>query len=374
MLEYRNRFLRRILFCAPVFLFLLVSCGHPSPTGGTSGYGTNAPQASTSLMGEDPSGSEAQKSEFDQVEVAVGINNLSVAPLFLADKAGYFKEEGIELKIVFVEGTGPAVQALVGQTVPFAVTGSGGITKAAEAGIDLIAIHSTVNRMTQDFVIRKEVLERLDVTPESPIEERFRALEGLNLGITSPGAPTDVYTRYYLSQAGLEPQVDAKIIAIGSGPSETAALKQGIIDGFMATPPEPQIVVADGAGEIFISGSKGEVPGLEFLSYVMVATRRSFAEQNTEIVRGVARALARANNLILDRPEEALSFLQDHFANVPPDILKPAFESVANAVPRDGKMNEVGWVNAIKIDKLSGQIQQDLDPTERLLWTNEYLP
>ena len=366
---YKRKPLLLILSLMLVFSLLLSACGQRQ-NNTSSQNNSNQQQDSGDTQQPDTS---SESKDLGTATMAVSVNTLSFAPIFVAEQLGYYKEEGVDLKVILVDGGGPAVQALVGRSAEFAATDSGGTTQAAEAGVDILAIQSNVNKLTMDFVMANEDLERLGVSREDPIEKRFAALKGLTIGITSAGAATDVFTRYYLNQAGLTPEVDTKLLAIGGGPSLAAALKQGQIDGFMLSPPQPQLVEADGAGKILISASMGDVPGLDNFPYEVINVRKEFAEQNPEVVRAVARALARANNLILDDRETAMEALQKHFSNVEPDILSVSLDSVAAAVPRDGLMNEDGWKNAVSVHLGAGMITKELDTTEGVFWTNEFL-
>src|SRR5690606_17041704 len=128
------------------------------------------------------------------------------------------------------EGGGAVVQALVSGSIQFGVNDSGSLPILRYQGVDIIAVQSNVNKMTMDFVLRNDVADRLGISRDDPIEDRLRALEGLNLGITSYGAATEVYGRFYLSLAGLDPDTAATMIAIGSGGPMMAALRSGQID------------------------------------------------------------------------------------------------------------------------------------------------
>ena len=371
---------RSMLFVSLAALIVLISaCGGTSTSGGSganSGQQSNSVQnshaSSTQGGAAEQGASNSQPQELPTATFALTVETLSYGPLFIAVEEDYFKEEGVDLKFVQVDGGAPAVQALVGGSVQFAALDSGGINQANDKGVDFIGIQSNVNKLTMDLVLSNEAIQRIGIDRSAPIEERLQALKGLTIGITGPGAATDTFTRYYLRQAGLT-EDDVKIIAIGGGPSLAAALKQGQIDGFMLSPPQPQIVEADGTGQIFIAASQGDVPDLDIFPYEIMATRRSYAKENPEIVKAVATAISRANNLMLDHPEEALAVLQRRFRTVEPDILKSAVEAVTAAVPRDGTMTKEGWDVAVKIHKGANMITQDLDTQEGLLWTNEYV-
>lgn len=371
----RAQHFKYVIMLVVLALLVLSGCGGRQQTPAASGSGQQAtdsePTQSTTSTPATPSSTPPQ--ELPEVTFGLSVDIISYAPIYVAAAKDFFREEGVNVRLIYTEGTGPAVQALVGGSVQFISIDPGGIMQANEKGIDFIAVESLVNKLTMDFVLSNEVIERTGIQPDAPIEERFKALNGLTIGITSAGAPTDLFTRYYLGQAGLVPEKDAQLLAVGGGPSLAAAMKQGQIAGFMLSPPQPQIVEAEGYGKVFISGSAGDVPGMDQFPYLALTTRRSYMESNPDIVRAVARALARGNNFVNDYPEETLEILQDHYKNVEPHILEASFASVAPAINRDGLMTEQGWINSKEIFLGAGTITGDLDTKEGLLWTNEFV-
>ena len=366
-----NRKASMLFLSVLVTLSLIISaCG-----GGTSNNsgGTTQPPAQTGDNGTDTETPDEGPKELTKASMVIAVNTLSFAPIFVAEKLGYYEDEGVDMQLILVEGTGPAIQALVGGSAEFAAVDSGGTVQPFEKGAPVMSIQANVNKMTMDFALSNDALEKTGITADTPIEEKFKAMEGLMIGITSPGAATDLFTRYYLNQAGLKPEVDTRLLAVGAGPSLSAALKSGQIDGFMLSPPAPQQLEAGGDAKIVISASTGEVPGLDNFPYEVINVTKTFAEKDPETVRAVARALARANNLLIDDLDAAVDALAQHFDQVDPEILKAGTASVANAVPRDGLMNEDGWKNAVEIYKMTGMISEDLDTTEGVMWTNEFL-
>lgn len=353
-----------------VISLIVSACGGGA---NNSGGADQEPSQTEQTETETPQDSDSDSKELKKATMVIAVNTLSFAPIFIADKLGYYEDEGVDMQLILVEGTGPAIQALVGGSAQFAAVDSGGTVQPFEKGAQVLAIQANVNKLTMDFVLSNDALAKTGVTPESSIEERFKALDGLMIGITSPGAATDIFTRYYLNQVGLVPEQDTKLLAVGAGPSLAAALKSGQIDGFMLSPPTPQQVEANGDGKIIISASLGDVPGLDNFPYEVINVMKSYAESEPETVRAVARALARANNLMIDDLDAAVEALKLHFDKVDPELLRAGAESVANAVPRDGLMNEDGWKNAVEIYKGSGMIKEDLDTTEGVFWTNEFL-
>ena len=155
----------------------------------------------------------------------------------------------------------------------------------------------------------------------TPIAQRFAALRGLRLGITSPGAATDVYMRYYLRRAGLNPDRDAQIIGAGSGANLLAALRTRQIDAFHLSAPTPYLAERDGFGTVVIKSSAGDVPELDNFMYTGIAVHNVFANQNADLLRRWVRAVNRANQLMRRDQAAAVTHLRKHFPRQDPAIL-----------------------------------------------------
>lgn len=353
-----------------LFVILLAGCGQSQTSGSES---SNTPPA-TQTPAATPAAPSQEETELEEVIFVLQNDNLAFSPFLIAMEEDYFREEGINLKVPVMEPTA-ANQALASGNIHFTTAGTSAAIQGTINGANIITVASSVNRLTMDLIVSNEALAKAGVTEDSPIEERLQALKGLRIGTSGAGTSTDAFSRYYLVQAGLDPERDAHIVAGGGGGALVAALQKGQIDAFMLSPPNPQQLVAEGYGTIIISGAKGEVPGLDNFIYDIYTANKAYVESNPETVVKVTKALVRACNLIHDDPATALSVLQKHFDTVDPAIMKDAFESVAPAVPRNCSMDEPAWENTLSIFQQAGLVKEDaeLDLTEGGIWTMQFI-
>lgn len=291
--------------------------------------------------------------------------------MYIATAKGYYKDEGIDAQVVAVGGGAEANAALIGNSAQFGAVDSSALPQLVEKGINVVAVQSNVNAMTMGLIVKKEVAARIGLTRELPLLERMKLLKGLTIGVTGPGAATDTYTRYFLKRAGLDPVKDVTIVAMGGGPALTAALKQGQIDAFQLSPPTPQSLVADGTATLIINSAVGDVPEFKF-PYEIILVKEEYMKSNPDHVRAVVRAVSRANNFILQNPEEAAKLLQQYFTNIQPAMLLEGLKIVAAEMPKDGLMYEAGWDNLGKIVLEAGQITKPFNAKEGVHWTNEF--
>lgn len=298
---------------------------------------------------------------------------LYMAPIYLGIEKGFFREEGIDLQNVEIESGILGSAAILGGQAHWTDLDPLQVGTLRDQGIPMLLIYNLVRRVTLDFILRTEVAERLRITPQTPIMDRFRALRGLNIGITRPGAPTDVFPRYFLRRAGFDPDREANMIQVGGVPALGAALRTGRIDGFMLSPPLPQQLEKEGVGRIVIKNTAGDVPEIANLVYVALATTEPFTRNNPALTRAYLRAVNKANTWMRSNQAEALRILQaKYFSDTQPDVLKLSWDALLPAISPDGRFNEDGIRQYVRVFETIGRTIRT-DTAEGTIWTNQYL-
>jgi ABC-type nitrate/sulfonate/bicarbonate transport system substrate-binding protein len=239
-------------------------------------------------------------------------------------------------------------------------------------GRQILFVYNLTRRVTLDMVMHPEVAQRLGISRNTPIAQRFAALRGLKLGITSPGAATDVYMRYYLRRAGLNPDRDAQIIATGGGASLLAALRTKQIDAFHLSAPTPYLAERDGFGTIVVKSSAGDVPELDNFMYTGIAVHNVFANQNADVLRRWIRAVNKGNDLMRRDPAAAVTHLRKHFPRQDPAILTLALREIVPALSENGRISSPMLDKHLQFLVDSGQITLKPSAAEGFLWTNRF--
>ncbi|HWP34746.1 MAG TPA: ABC transporter substrate-binding protein [Thermodesulfobacteriota bacterium] len=298
---------------------------------------------------------------------------LFMAPVYIAEAAGFFAEEGIDLELTEVESGALGIAALVSGQVQFFDADPFQAVQLLGQGKSILFIYNLTKRVTLDLVMHPEVARARNVSRKTPLAQRFAALKGLKLGITRPGAATDVYMRYYLRRAGLNPDRDAQLISVGGGASLLAALRTRQIDAFHLSAPTPYIAERDGFGEIVIKASAGDVPELDNFLYTGISVHKEYADKNGDVLRRWIRAVNKANALMRRDQAAAVAHLRKHFPRMEPDVLALALREIIPALSEDGRMTEEMMDKHLAFLVETGQIAQKPSAKEGLLWTNAYL-
>jgi len=322
--------------------------------------------------GDEDSGGGGGGGELTKVKIA-SAPNVFLSALYVAKDEGYFEKEGVDAEIVEIEAGTDSVAALVSGNAQIADVGFDDLLELAEEGEKgLIMSHNILNRVTLTLVMEKKKAAELGVTRDTPLKERYAALKGLRLGITSPGAPTDKYMRYYLRQAGLNPEKDAEIIALGGGSSLLAALESGQIDAFQLSPPTPYVAEKGGFGTVLIDGPAGDIEEFSDFLYTAFAANKQWADENPKAAEGFSRALKTAMTKIEADPDAAAEQILDHLGTDDLEVTKRTLKALLPALSKDGCFAEQSVKTALDTMLETKIIESAGDPKEGVFWANKY--
>jgi NitT/TauT family transport system substrate-binding protein len=321
--------------------------------------GTAAPGAGQSGQA---SQSASAKPVVEMTVALSAVGDISLAVPLVAQEAGYFTDEGIKLKPFVNGGGGPNTAALVSSGQ--AQSGShviDSVYRLAAQGQSLPVVAPLSTTMGQQFVINKDLATKLGITPEMNNVEKFKRLKGTKIGISSPGSSTDSTTRYLFRKAGLTPDKDVTLVALGTSGGILSAFLSGQIDGFVISPPTPR--QASGAGKpgiIIVDFFKGEAPEFTNIIWQVQTMNKDWAAQNHAAAVGFTRAILRALTLIQEEPIKAANLIYEpYFAKT---FDRPSFDQSwqdflpAFAIANEAKIDKITMdrVNEVYFGNLQG--------------------
>ena len=296
----------------------------------------------------------------------------SMNGIFIADELGYFKDEGLNFEFVEIESGALGAGALVSGDAHFVDLGIDDVANLQAKGKDVVFIYNVENGLSMNLVMRNNILKDRGVTADSPLEKKIKALKGLRIGITRPGAVTQLFPSYMMKTVGLNPERDAQFIQIGSGSALYAALVGDRIDAFMLSAPNPEKAVADGIATIIIRPGK-DIDIFKDFMFTNVAVKRDWAEKNSSLVESYCKALDKANKFVMENPAKAAQILhKTWYKETPVKILEMTL--IGFGANTDGEISEQGVKNQLSVYGELGVIEGEFDTSEGVLWTNKYNP
>jgi NitT/TauT family transport system substrate-binding protein len=254
-------------------------------------------------------------------------------PVYIARGAGLFAEEGLDADWVNVgSGTKQAASVMGGsaEMTPLALMHA---IKSQAQGADLVAFANLLNDWSMVVVLSNDAIKKTGIQLAMPVDEKIKRLNGLKIGITSPGSSTDVSIRTMLMARDMVPDQVVKLQPLGDGTAILAAFDKKLVDGFVFASPVPEIVEARGLGKIVINPLAREVPEQVGVPYSVMATSRATFEKKPEVIRASARAMTKALIFAHDKPAETLKIMQHYFPDVEPAILARIVTTYRAALP-----------------------------------------
>jgi NitT/TauT family transport system substrate-binding protein len=237
-------------------------------------------------------GAHAQLEKRD-VHIAVGGKNaFYYLPLSIAEQLGYFKDEGLEVKISDFAGGSAALRAVVGGSAEV-------VSGAYEHTISL----QGKKQYFKAFVLQGRLPQiALGLSPAKAAQFRsYRDLKGLKIGVSAPGSSTHNLVKQLLTKAGLDPNKDVAIVGVGIGAGAVAAMKSGQIDGISNVDPVMTKLEMDGAVKVVADTRtrKGtqEIWGAPLPAGCLYAPE-AFVQKYPHVVQALSNAIVRADHWI----------------------------------------------------------------------------
>ncbi|MEV8467177.1 ABC transporter substrate-binding protein [Fluviibacterium sp. DFM31] len=286
-------------------------------------------------------------------------------PVFVAIGEGYFAEEGLDVTVEAINGSGAVLQALSAGQAHFGRPGPGPLIAARSRGVDAVHIYNVAAR--SNFGISVE---------ENSDYQNIEELRGKIIGTgTADGAEVG-FARNVMSSAGMIAGEDFEFLTVGDGGPATAAFLNDEIEAYSASTADTAILNQRGM-------KVRDITPAEFGRFFGngIATMADTIANDRELVEAWSRAFARGHAFALDdaNREAVLAHLA---AGNPQEGEDPEFQSAlfdavrSKTIPPEGSPH-LGWypaeVWAEWQDALvaGGEISAPLDDLDAA-WTNEF--
>jgi NitT/TauT family transport system substrate-binding protein len=223
------------------------------------------------------------------VALAFTTTNASTTPMWLAQDAGLFREQGLDSSLIRIPAGTPMLAALQNRDVVVAMAGGPAIVDAVLHGGDQVIVGSLSNYHNQ----------ALYGAASFPT---VVSLRGQAVGVSRYGASSDVAGREALRRQGLEPGRDVSLLQTGGNPESVAALQSGAVQGIVVSPPLGLEARRLGLHLLIdITGLRLPSPGST------VTTSRPYLREHPEVVEKVVRAVIGGVHRYETDPEAAMA-------------------------------------------------------------------
>ncbi len=278
------------------------------------------------------------------------------APLWIADQAGFFKKQGLDVQLIYISAGSVIIPAILSGQVDIANMSSAPALTAWARGAEITAVGVASNRLLHVVMTRDSIKK-----PEE--------LKGKKIGSDRYGSFSDLVLREALKHYNLAADRDVAIIQTGGLPERLGALKIGAVDGV--------IVTGDTAFEaeklgfyklIDLSQLPIQYPGStiivsrSFLSAKRVVVKRflrgwvegikTAKTDKDYTVRVMQRFLKTSDRTILDKTFEVYKPTHERVPAPDPKVMGVAVKQLAATVPQAAHLKAEDFIDRSLIVEL----------------------
>ena len=256
----------------------------------------------------------------DKVRLSISAVDISFLTAGLASKRGFFRDEGLDVEIIRMNAN-VSITALSTGDIDYTMIFAS-VVRGALRGMPMKVVSSYMDSSTHLLIARPEY-------------KSLKDLKGKTLAVSTFGATSDVAARMMFKQGGVDPERELKIIPLGAERSRYTALREGIVDVAVLSPPADSEATRLGFNVLsrFFEHFKLPFTGLG-------VNTKKLKEKPDEVKRMIKAAL-RANRFVRQNREGTIQTLMD-WVHVDRESAAATYDSTWRIFSEDGNIAESG--------------------------------
>jgi ABC-type nitrate/sulfonate/bicarbonate transport system substrate-binding protein len=237
------------------------------------------------------------------------------APIWMAVKKGYFREEGLDASYVVTGSVPKTAEGLRDGTFDIAVTVPEGIVAAAAAGEDMRLIAGVTGKVAASLITAPNVKSIAD-------------LRGKRLGVSGLKEGTGLLMLEMVAKHGLAPS-DVELKVVGVGGDRWRALQASEIEAGIQNAPLNFMAVEKGFNNL------GDAPDvLPPYQFIAVGARQTWLDKNPEVAVKALRAMLRGLRDVYADRDTAVALAVENM-KVTPEMALRTWEFYVKHRPHD---------------------------------------
>src|SRR5262245_13554219 len=240
--------------------------------------------------------------------------SIGMVPLEFGVNRGFFKKQGLDVKLLTVRQSDVIIAATVANELNF---------------MDIIptAILASVRGLPISTIA--VVLKRAPyVLIGQPNLRSAAELKGKKIGVSSVGGMSAYLVREILARNGLNPDRDVTFLAIGGTSARSAALFGGTIDAALVVAPDNYPLERKGYRRLLLAS--------DYVNYPLsgVAASADFLAKNKAVAVSFLKGLMEGAKFARENKSDSVAFIKDYL-KVPDDEAEKSYDFLIKEMPQD---------------------------------------
>lgn len=226
----------------------------------------------------------------------------AASPYAVAQKMGWYGERGVKVIVTPLPGSTDCVKEVATGDLPFSVPSIEPVLIIHPQGVQAKVFYTAYQSFGYGIA----------VPADSPIKD-FADLKGKTIGVTSMASAGVIVARAQLSNAGLDPVTQARIVVAGEGAQTAALIRSKQVDALSQF--DTQYAMVENAGQKLRQlplGGMAPYPGNGFF-----ALESTLKDRRADAIT-VARGFAMGEIFAMANPEAAIRILYEVYPQTKP--------------------------------------------------------
>jgi len=275
----------------------------------------------------------------DNLRVAYPSMNTSVFALLIAQKEGYFKEEGLNVELLSIRGEIAIRTTLAGEVDFF--TNAGSALAAAVRSVPVRLVTVFQDKPGWDLISEPDI-------------KSIAQLRGKTIGVMSPEGSLAVVAREILRKNGLDPSKDVNLVVMGGDEVRFPALQTKSIQATLFNTAMSLKAQKEGYRKL---GTASEYANLvEGGLATSVDKIKSQPDKIYRFIRGALKGL----NFYMSKREPAIKYMMDGLRMKDRDLVSSIYDVQSKLVLREGFSDDKTLQSMIDDMKRTTKVQRDI--------------
>ena len=256
----------------------------------------------------------------DKVRLSISSVDVSFLTSGVGVKRGFFRDEGLDVELIRMNAN-ISVTALSTGDVDYTMIFAS-VVRGAMRGMPMRVVASFMDSSTHMLIARPEY-------------KAIRDLKGKTLGVSTYGATSDVAARMMMKHGGVDPERELKIIPLGAERARFGALREGIVDVAVLSPPADSEANRHGFNVLSRFYEIYKMP------FTGLGTHLRKLKEKPDEVKRMLRAMIRTNRFIRQNRDGTIQAMMD-WIKIDRDSAAATYDSTWRVFSEDGSIPEAG--------------------------------
>jgi ABC-type nitrate/sulfonate/bicarbonate transport system substrate-binding protein len=272
----------------------------------------------------------------DKVRLSISSIDVSFLTAGVGHRRGFFRDEGVDLELIRMNAN-ISVTALSTGDIEYTMIFSS-VVRGALRGLPMKVLASFMDSSTHMLIARPEY-------------KSIRELKGKTLAVSTYGATSDVAARMMMKHGGVDPERELKIIPLGAERARFGALREGIVEVAVLSPPADSEANRHGFNVLARFYEIYKMP------FTGLGTHLKKLKEKPDEIRRMLKAMIRTNRFIRSNRDGTIQTMME-WMKIDRDSAAATYDSTWRVFSEDGTIPDAGLKlvidqgrEAMKIDR-----------------------